>query len=92
MKGPVKEGINWNVNGKLFEITNTDIVIDTPVGKMNTIEITQGCKEDYQIKRYYAKGIGLVQIKHEFGDSTVQFIDYELDKYRELSDLDKLIE
>lgn len=57
---PIEEGHSWeSETGATYEITGTDIEVETPSGIYEAIEVTR-ILEDYQVIHYYAEGIGLV--------------------------------
>lgn len=67
IKAPIKKGAKWqNPQGGKYEITGIDIKVNTPAGDFNTIEISYKT-DSYEVKRYYAKGIGLVKSENEYG-------------------------
>ncbi len=68
---PITDGTRWLLpDGRMRFISSTDVMIETPSGKYNAIEVTtEG--EDSVIKDYYAKGTGLVQSLFYSGDMEV---------------------
>ncbi|KGG79441.1 hypothetical protein Y919_12065 [Caloranaerobacter azorensis H53214] len=61
LQTPIKVGTNWkNEDNTKYEITGVDVDVNTPSGYYSTLEVTIR-KNDIEIKKYYAKGIGLVK-------------------------------
>jgi hypothetical protein len=59
IKEPIKTGTAWNLaDGTVRSITGTDLSINTPSGNYTAIEVTSK-KDDWVMKDYYAKGMGL---------------------------------
>lgn len=75
IKAPVKKGTKWkdSQDGK-YEITGINIKIHTPAGDFNTIEVTYK-SDSYEVKRYYAKEIGLVKSEYGITDELIS-IEY----------------
>lgn len=82
IKSPIKKGSKWmdDKNGK-YEITGVNIEVNTPAGKFDTIEVTYK-NNDFEIKRYYAKNIGLVKniYNHELTDELID-LEYTIDGF-----------
>ncbi|PRY84122.1 GerMN domain-containing protein [Alkalibacterium olivapovliticus] len=58
---PIEEGNSWSGSDNAeFEITDTQVMIETPVGSFESIEVTM-TQGDLTEINYYAEGIGLVQ-------------------------------
>lgn len=80
LKAPIKVGTNWSDSkGGIYEITGVDVQLNTPAGIFDTIEVTFR-KGDFEIKRYYAKDIGLVKSSTK---------GYSEDELIEINPLDK---
>lgn len=61
IKAPIKKGTKWTDEKGKYEITGVDVEITTPAGDFNnTVEVTF-TRNDFEVKRYYAKDIGLVK-------------------------------
>lgn len=61
LKAPIKVGTNWtDTDGGEYEITGVNNQVNTPAGTFETIEVTFR-KGDFEIKRYYARNLGLVK-------------------------------
>ena len=61
LKSPIKKGTSWkDINDTQYEITGINKKINTPSGDYNTLELTLE-KKGYEIKKYYAKGLGVVK-------------------------------
>ncbi len=60
IKAPIKKGTKWTDEEGKYEITGVDVEITTPAGDFNTLEVTF-TRNDFEVKRYYAKDIGLVK-------------------------------
>lgn len=91
LQGPIKLNQKWVQEGKRIEITDINTRIITPAGSFNAIEITSEYKSGSKTQNYYAKGIGLIMTRSGGIGSTLQFIDYEIDNYRDDDDLWKAI-
>lgn len=80
IQAPIEKGTKWTDNeGRVYEITGTEVKLTTPAGTFDTLEITS-IIDDFQVKSYYAKGIGLV--KRIFGDIVDELIEikYSVDE------------
>jgi hypothetical protein len=61
LKEPIKAGTTWKLeDGTVRTITGVNKAVDTPSGKYDAIEVTSA-KDDWTLKDYYAKGVGLVK-------------------------------
>ncbi|WP_427339964.1 hypothetical protein [Caloranaerobacter sp. DY30410] len=61
LQTPIKVGTKWkNEDNTEYEITGVNVDVNTPSGYYSTLEVTIR-KNDIEIKKYYAKGIGLVK-------------------------------
>lgn len=87
LKGPVKRNKKWKQNNSTYKITALNKPMITPAGTFNTIKITIKSKSGFISHAYYAKDIGLVKNELVGVSSTLQYIDYEVDKYNEEEDL-----
>lgn len=71
---PLIPGTSWTLSdGRKRFISASDVMIDTPTGKYNAIEVTTE-SEDSVIKDYYAKNVGLVKTLFLYGDYEVSSI------------------
>lgn len=77
LKAPIQVGTKWNDDdGGQYEITKVNKRVTTPAGKYDTIEVTF-IKEDFKVKRYYAKEIGLVMVeKGSYGKDELLKVTY----------------
>lgn len=87
LKGPVKRNRKWGQNSITYKITDINKRVTTPAGIFDTIQITIISEDGYSSQAYYTKGIGLVKNELVGVSSTLQYIDYEVDKYNEEDDL-----
>ncbi len=68
---PIEAGTQWEVReGILREITNTEMVIETPLGEFEVIEVTT-YEEDSTFTVYYGKDYGKVRSIFETGDTEI---------------------
>lgn len=59
---PVQEGTKWSDNdGGIYEIIKKNALVKTPVGTFKTV-VVKYANDDFKVKEYYAKDIGLVKI------------------------------
>ncbi|RKD34689.1 hypothetical protein [Thermohalobacter berrensis] len=73
LKTPIAIGTSWkSKDGTKYEITGVNKKVTTPSGDYITLEITT-IRDNYQIKNYYVKEIGLVKRvrNYEYGDLTL---------------------
>lgn len=68
---PLITGTIWTLeNGNQRYISNTEVVVETPLGKYSTIEVTTKYKDGLS-KSYYAKNMGLVKEVYTSNDMEV---------------------
>lgn len=65
LKGPIKIGTTWN-QGKSI-ITGINVLVETPEGAFNTVEVTN-YEENYKSKIYFAQDVGIVKKIYKYGD------------------------
>jgi len=85
LKGPIKKGTKFGSS----EITNTNIVVNTPAGEFEAIEISD---KKLGTKRYYAKGLGHVKTVGVGFDSDLLEIDYNVEQIKKSDYLLDLID
>jgi len=62
LKAPIEIGTNWEDNdGGIYEIIKINAIVDTPAGTFETV-VVRYTNDDFTVKEYYAKNIGLVKI------------------------------
>lgn len=69
LKEPLEKGNSWELEeGYIREITGLDVMIETPYGTFNALEVTTYLDEDRLQKNYYAKDIGMVAVLYFDGE------------------------
>lgn len=62
LKAPIEMGTNWkDDDGGIYEIIKLNALVDTPAGTFETL-VVRYTNDDFTVKEYYAKDIGLVKI------------------------------
>lgn len=62
LKAPIAMGTNWkDDDGGIYEIIKLNALVDTPAGTFETL-VVRYTNDDFTVKEYYAKDIGLVKI------------------------------
>jgi len=62
LKAPIEIGTNWrDDDGGIYEIIKINALADTPAGTFETL-VVRYTNDDFTVKEYYAKDIGLVKI------------------------------
>lgn len=62
LMSPIEVGISWtDDDGGRYEIIKKDAIIKTPAGSFQTL-LVKYTNEEFTVKEYYAKDIGLVKI------------------------------
>jgi len=89
LKGPIKKGLKWSDEYSSSEITNTNMVVNTPAGDFEAIEVIY---DKGRIKSYYTKGLGHIKTKVIGFGSELLEIDYNIEQIRELNNLLDLID
>ena len=79
LKEPLEAGTSWtSADGATRSITAVGKQIATPAGTFDSIEVTTK-GENFSIKDYYAKGIGLIKTEYNSSDGTMTVVS-ELEK------------
>ena len=78
IKAPIEIGTKWYDNiGGHYEIIKTDAMVETSLGKFETV-VVRYRNDEFTVKEYYAKGIGLVKIVvNNFSGYQLEEINYE---------------
>lgn len=92
LEGPVEKNHVWTHEDKTMKITDINVEVTTPAGNFQAIEVTTEYSSGYTIQHYYARSIGLIMTKYDGIGSTLKFIDYEIDKYKDDEDLWEVID
>lgn len=74
LKHPIKKGTKWKTDkDNSNEITAIDKEVDTPIGKLKTIEVSRYKNKALYGKTYYAKEYGMVKYEVLYNDNTVLY-------------------
>ncbi|MDD2447002.1 MAG: hypothetical protein PHY91_04875 [Tissierellia bacterium] len=78
IKAPIEIGTKWyDKSGGYYEIIKTDAIVETSIDKYETL-VVRYKNDDFTVKEYYAKGIGLVKIVvNNFSGYQLEKISYE---------------
>jgi len=89
LKGPIKKGLKWSDEYSSYEITNTNILVNTPVGEFEAVEISRNKGDS---KSYYVKGLGHVKTVGVGYDSDLIEIEYNIEQIKKSNNLLELID
>lgn len=69
LQKPIELNHSWeSPNGAVSEITGLDVEVETPLGRMEALEVTS-THDGYTTLSYYAEGIGLIKRVAEQGEN-----------------------
>ena len=93
LKTPLEKGTTWtDGEGGTYTITGVDVEFETEVETYKAIEVTLR-RGDFELKRYYARDIGLVgSVTEDFGSMKLLGIDYDIQKVQDQWELNWLFE
>ncbi len=91
LKGPLKLGTTWeDETGAEYSITDVGVEVETPAGSFITVEVTFR-RGQFVMKRYYARGLGLVKTEGDFFTQRLQEYTYEMDILENIESLFELL-
>lgn len=74
LKAPIKKGTKWSDSEGIYEIKSVDVDVKTPYEDFKCIEVLYS-RNEFQMTRYYAKGVGLVMEDSPYGFKMLVAID-----------------
>lgn len=87
LKKPLKKGMQWETNGRLKEITATDMIVEVPAGIFHdviTVKISYLNQESNNFGfDYYAKNIGLIKSEYIIAADDYKIVS-ELETFNQL--------
>lgn len=83
LKEPLEVGTSWDVLDGVRAITGMHVIVTTPSGTYDTLEVTTKGNDNSTAKQYYAAGIGCVKLM-------VSGTDYEVTQELETRTLDEV--
>lgn len=79
LQGPLEVGTSWEDEyGASFRISDIDVEVETPAGLFKAVEVTFQ-RGEFEIKRYYAPGMGLIKTESGYWGTTLREYTYDLD-------------
>ena len=83
LRVPMKKGVSWiNDDGSTYKILSTDEKIEVQGKEIEAIKLRYR-KDGYEYYVYIGKGLGIVGMDSEMGNSRLIEVNYDVEKYLE---------